>query len=335
MSGVVNESGFTIERIRKIDAGEPIISIKFIGDVCVFVLGEESLLVVAPESVERRRMVHEGAILSAAGYGNQLVTGGDDGRIFATGPNGESRLVALDSKRRWIDRVAVGPFNAVAWSAGKQVFVQCDSVESKTLGLPSTVGGLAFLPNQMLLAIAHYNGITLWRFNNEIAPVLLERKGSHLGITISPDGQFVVTTMMEPALHGWRLNDRTEIPMHGYAAPVRSVDWTPNGKWLASSGSQYLVLWPFQQLQNPLSTVPLLLAGYKLPATVVSCHPSREIVAVGYEDGLALLVRIEDEAEILVKNADASSISAMAWNSAGTRLALACKNGTARIIDLK
>ena len=33
----------------------------------------------------------------------------------------------------------------------------------------------------------------------------LEWKGSHIDVTWSPDGRFVVTSMQENALHGWRL----------------------------------------------------------------------------------------------------------------------------------
>jgi WD40 repeat protein len=139
--------------------------------------------------------------------------------------------------------------------------------------------------------------------------------------------------MKEPALHGWRLHDRREMPMHGYGARVQSTDWTPGGKWLATSGSQYLVLWPFEQSENPLSGVPLLHAGYRAAATAVSCHPREDVVAVGYADGLVLLIRIEDEAEILMKNPHTSPVTSMAWNVDGTRLAIACKDGAGRVID--
>ena len=55
-----------------------------------------------------------------------------------------------------------GPDGAVAWSAGKQAFVQAGKGEPRTLDVPSTVGGLAFAPKGLRLAIAHYNGVALW-----------------------------------------------------------------------------------------------------------------------------------------------------------------------------
>ena len=160
-------------------------------------------------------------------------------------PKGESRTLATDPKHRWIDHVALGPDGAVAWSAGKTAFAQAK--ELREFEAPSTVGGLAFLPKGFRLAVAHYNGATLWFPNApQAAPEMLEWKGSHLGATVSPDGRFLVTTMQEPMLHGWRLADRKHMRMSGYAARVTSLGWTAGGDWLATSGAPQLILWPFQ-----------------------------------------------------------------------------------------
>ena len=98
--------------------------------------------------------------------------------------------------------------------------------EQRTFEAPSTVAGLAFAPKGFRLAIAHYNGVTLWFPNASAAPEKLEWKGSHLGVTVSPDGRFLVTTMQEPTLHGWRIADDKHMRMSGYSARVRSLSWT-------------------------------------------------------------------------------------------------------------
>ena len=65
----------------------------------------------------------------------------------------------------------------------RSAFVQAK--ELRTFEAPSTVGGLAFLPKGFRLAIAHYNGATLWFPNAPQAqPEKLEWKGSHLGVTV-------------------------------------------------------------------------------------------------------------------------------------------------------
>ena len=166
------------------------------------------------------------------------------------------------------------------------------------------------MPKGFRLAIAHYNGVTLW-FPNAQAQrrKTLEWKGSHLGATVSPDGRFVVTSMQEPMLHGWRLADRKHMRMSGYAARVRSLDWSADGKWLATSGSTQLILWPFQAKDGPMGKTAAHC--WRRPRRRSRSSPatrSRTVVAVGYADGLVLLVRIEDGAEIWRKSpADAPS----------------------------
>ena len=145
---------------------------------------------------------------------------------------------------------------AVAWSAGKQAFARPAKGDERMLEASSTVGGLAFAPKGFRLAIAHYNGVTLWFPNAQTEPEKLEWKGSHLGVVWSPDGRFVVTSMQESTLHGWRLADRKDMRMSGYSARVRSLDWTVGGKWLATSGSEQLILWPFAGKDGPMGKSP-------------------------------------------------------------------------------
>ena len=321
-------------RARRLDAGTAVVTAHFVGGSAVFVASEEALLVVAEDGAERRVSVHGGAILCAAADGRRVVTGGDDGKVMATDAGGGTTEIAADAKRRWIDRVALGPGGAVAWSAGKQAFALTGNGAARMLEVSSTVGGLAFAPKGVRLAIAHYNGVTLWFPNARSAPEMLAWKGSHLGATISPDGRFLVTTMQEPTLHGWRIEDRRDMRMSGYGARVRSLAWSADGKWLATSGSNQLILWPFQGKDGPMGKAPRILAPAEAPADVVACHPRQDVVAVGYADGLVMLVRIADGAEVLAQESTGSPVTALAWNDAGNRLALATEDGKAALIDL-
>src|SRR5205807_1056811 len=92
------------------------------------------------------------------------------------------------------DRVHPVAIGAVAWSAGKTAFVRSGRSEDKTFDMPSTVGGLAFAPKGLRVALAHYNGVTLWFPNMAAHPEFLEWAGSHLGVVFSPDNKFLVTT---------------------------------------------------------------------------------------------------------------------------------------------
>ncbi len=322
------------DRTRPVAAGATVVAAHFLGHTAAFVLGEEALLLVEPKGEPRRIAVHAGAILAAAADDERIVSGGDDGKVVATDADGETRTVATDPKHRWIDHVAIGPDEAVAWSAGKTAFVQAKSL--REFEAPSTVGGLAFLPKGFRLAVAHYNGASLWFPNApQATPEKLEWKGSHLGVTVSPDGRFLVTTMQEPMLHGWRLADGKHMRMSGYSARVTSLGWTVGGHWLATSGASQLILWPFQSKDGPMGKEPRVLAPSEHRVETVACHPKQEIVATGYADGMVLLVRIQDGAEILARKPGAGPVTALGWSADGRFLAFGTEDGAAGVLDLK
>ena len=324
------------EQVRRVEADGLVVAVHFLGDLAAFVLGDEALLLASPDGEKRRIPVHGGAILASAGDDTRVVTGGDDGRLVATDPAGASTEIASDAKRRWIDHVALGPDGAVAWSAGKQTFVRTAKDETRTLDLPSSVGGLAFAPKGFRLAAGHYSGATLWFPNAANAkPEFLEWKGSHLAATFSPDGRFLVTAMQEPTLHGWRLADSKHMRMAGYSAKVRALSWSAGGKWLASSGASELVLWPFAGKDGPMGKEPRLLAPMDKRVVAVACHPTQDVVAAGYENGLILLVRIDDGAEIVINKPSGAPVSAISWNAAGAMLAFGCEDGQAGVLRLK
>ncbi len=322
------------DRIRPVARGAPVVAAHFIDRTAVFALSEEAVLLVAPEGEPRRVPVHAGAILDSACDGGRVVTGGDDGKVVVTTLEGEPQVLAQDAKRRWIDHVAVVRDDAVAWSAAKTAYVHQLKYEVRTLDLPSTVGGLAFAPKGLRLAVAHYGGVSLWYPNAKAVPDLYEWKGSHLGVVFSPDGKFLVSTMQEPALHGWRVADRAHMRMSGYSARVHSMSFTSGGEWLATSGSEQLILWPFQSKDGPMGKQPRLLAPTAIRVTTVASHPKQEVVAVGHADGLILLVRITDGAEILVNRPGGAAVSALGWDAAGGMLAFGCEDGAAGVLAL-
>jgi WD40 repeat protein len=323
-----------VERTRPIKAGATVVAAHMLDETAVLVLGEEALILVPRGGEPRTVAVHGGAILCSSADADRIVTGGDDGKVASIGAQGESSVIATDAKHRWIDHVAVGPSGTVAWSAGRQAFVRTAKGTEQMLEVRSTVGGLAFAPKGLRLAVAHYNGVTLWFPNAQSEPDTLEWKGSHLGVAFSPDARFVVTSMQEPTLHGWRLADRKDMRMSGYGARVRSLDWTAGGKWLATSGSTQLILWPFQSKDGPMGKTPRILAPMEAQAEVVACHPRQEVVAVGYADGLVLLVRVEDGAEVLARKGTGAPVTALAWGAGGKVLAVGTDDGDAGVVDL-
>lgn len=318
-------------KVRSIDAGGHVVGVAFLGATAAFALGEGEILLAG--EMERRVRAHEGAILDAASDGKRLLTTGDDGKLAATGADGSTEILA-EAPGKWIDHVALGPDGVFAWSVGKTAFARTKKGD-RSLDLPSGVGGLAFAPKGLRLAITHYSGATLWFPNAaEAKPETLAWKGSHLGVLFSADGRFLVTSMQEPALHGWRVADGHHMRMTGYPARVRSMQFTADGEWLATSGANEVILWPFGSKDGPTGKEPRVLAQHSARVACVACHPKQEVLAAGYADGQLLLVRLEDGAAILVRPADGAPISTLVWSSSGQVLAFGTEEGKAGLLVL-
>ena len=140
--------------------------------------------------------------------------------------------------------------------------------------------------------------------------------------------------MQENALHGWRLSDGQHMRMSGYPAKTEALSFTRNGKWLATSGADAMVLWPFFG-GGPMGKAPIELAGGDgIICTRVAAHPQQEMVAGGFADGLVVLAEINSSRILPVAPPGAGPVSALAWSPDGTQLAIGTENGFAAIIDL-
>jgi WD40 repeat protein len=199
---------------------------------------------------------------------------------------------------------------------------------------PSSVTGLAFDAKGKRVIASHYNGATLWYVGAKVdTPRKLEWKGSHTALAVHPEGEAVVTAMQENALHGWRLSDGQHMRMSGYPSKTASLSFSRNGKWLASSGADAMVLWPFFG-GGPMGKAPIELAGGDgIICTRVACHPQQEIVAGGFADGLVVVADIGSSRIVPVAPPGNGPITALTWSPNGAWMAIGTESGFAAILD--
>lgn len=306
------------------------------GRSCVLGTGDGAFHLARLEGDWTRVEGHAGAVLALCPDAKDgALSGGDDGRLLRVSAEGEVSEVARYGSK-WIEHVAAHESGLRAAAVGKAVHVLDPKGGAlKSLAHPSTVAGLAFDPKGKRVGASHYNGASLWFVGaKEDKPRILEWKGSHGILAISPDGTHVVTAMQENALHGWRLADGQHMRMSGYPAKTRSISFTAKGRWLATSGAESVVLWPFFG-GGPMGKAPTELAGGDgVICTQVAAHPQHEIVAAGFDDGLVLIAEVASGKVVPVAAPGHGSISALAWNPAGTHLAFGTDKGFAGLLDL-
>jgi WD40 repeat protein len=303
------------------------------GGRAAFALGDGS---VAWEDGARLE-AHAGAILCATRHpsGDGVVTGGDDGRLVWS-RNGERQVLA-EVPRKWIDALAVSPASGlIAFAVGREAHVLDMKAPDfrRVFHHEASVAALAFDPKGRRLAAATYGGAALWYARiAEQKPVMLRWAGSHVALTFSPDGRFLISSMQEAALHGWRLADAKDMRMGGYPAKVRSVAFLGES-WLATSGAHGAVLWPFGGANGPMGKQAMEI-GWDESALVsrVAGDADGQRLAAGLDDGRVWLSNLASERRSPLKTEKGPAITALTVLD-GARLAWGDEAGGAGVIDM-
>jgi len=333
------------DRARPIAAGAAVVGAYFSRrPTAVLVLGDEALLFVAANGDPQRVVVHGGAILAAASDGERIVTGGDDGKVVATKARyGRTATIAADSPS--IAGSITWPSHRMVRSAGqpgKDAFVQPPQGRARASSKRRpTVGGLAFAPKRPAACDPRITmGVTLWfpqcgRGHTRAAGVEGLPPRRHPS---APTDANLVTAMQEPnapRLAPGRRQAHCACP--GYSAKVaRRWAWTAGGKGLATSGAPQLIVWPFHGKDGPDGKKKPHMPGGppSIRSALWLAIRKKDVIAAGYDNGLVLLVRTTDGAEVLARPApDGSPVSALAWNAKGTAIAFGTEEGEAGIVD--
>ncbi|MFA4994335.1 MAG: WD40 repeat domain-containing protein [Bdellovibrionales bacterium] len=303
--------------------------------------GTARLLPASDEAITPKVVkMHDGISLSLQpdADAHAFLSGGDDGKVLILDPTTDSTTPLAEQSRPtiWIDHVASsadGKFRA--YNEGKIIHVLNEEGHehfTPLLSVPTNPGGISFSPNGKRLAVSHYNGVTLWWLNSKKAEATtLEWKGSHLDMIWSPDGKALLTSMQENALHGWLLSDdNKEMRMQGYMSKIRSMAFTPRGKYLATSGAQQVICWPFSG-GGPWGKAPLMLGGAENRlVTQVAPHPQDEMVAAGYSDGMIVLAPLDGRMEMMINPPTPTTnpaINGLVWNANGDALFASTESG--------
>ena len=284
-----------------------------------------------------RQTAHDGAILAAERHptGDGVITGGDDGRLVWSHRGGTQ--VLAEAKGRWIDCLAVQPgASLMAYGAGREARVidLSDSAYARTFTHERSVAGLALDGRARRLAVATYGGAALWyaRIADQ-QPTMLRWAGSHIGVLFSPDARFLMSSMQENSLHGWRLSDARDMRMGGYPAKVRSLAFLDGGKMLATSGANGVVLWPFAGSDGPMGKQAMEIGfDETVLVTRVAAEPAGATLAAGLADGRVWVADVTSGRRMELKTETGPPITALAL--AAGRIAWGDEEGGAGVAEI-
>lgn len=258
-----------------------------------------------------------------------VLVGADDGCLRRIGPSGTSEVTA-ELLGGWIENVAS---HEAAWlrafSSGRAVHVT-DSRGSSVARFddhPNTPAALCFSPDGTKIAVARYNGVTVWDIASSAVWAELFWRGSHTAVAWSPNGEFIVTATQDRDLHCWRLSDGRDFRMSGYPSKIRSISWTRDSAYLCASGADTVTSW-FCGKGDPSGKPPLEF-GYVFNGTVtqVAAHPVEDCAAAGFDDGTVLIGDIAKGDAIIAKGPGGGPVSSLDWAPEGRSLAIGTEGG--------
>jgi WD40 repeat protein len=306
----------------------------FISSIPLF--ADASGVITRVDGASKKIQLHDGLLCAEPSIDKKLLlTGGEDGKVCSINANGDQRCLA-EVPRKWISCIAPGPSGSIAFGVNKTTTI----IDARGIFFEQnnqrTIEGVALAPKGMRLAAAHYNGVSLFFAGINAPSVSLEWKGAHNKVCFSPDGRYVISTMQENALHGWRIDDGKHMRMNGYPSKVKSWSWSRKAHYLATSGAEAAILWPFMGKDGPMGKAPLELGMRDtMRVTAVACHPTEDLCAIGYSDGMVLLVLFSNGKEVLLRRSGQSALTCLNWDESGFRLAFGSETGEGGIITLQ
>ena len=309
--------------------GIPITNAVSIGNSIAVGFGDGSVRIFNSEQSSEPIKAHKSIVLCMSKDGNNILTGGDDGRFLKISLNGEVKEIG-NFGSRWVDNVTASNGSLVC-SSGKVVYLWApDKKVPKLFEHDSTIGGVAFDKKGRRMAVSRYGGVTLWKkdYSNKWKSSDLIWKGSHNKVIFSPDGKYLVTSMQENRLHFWRLKDKYAAGMSGYVTKVKSFAFAHDSKYLATSGAEYTVCWPFDG-DGPEGREPICFPylGKKL-VKLVEPFPYENAIFTGFSDGSVFLSQIENlDNTIIIRSSTSSEVSAIAVTSDRSNLLIGDMGG--------
>jgi WD40 repeat protein len=311
------------------------------GDHFAFGLGDGHVIIVQthdPEGDRVRVKAHSGAVPVIQPYGDGFLSLSDDGTLNKIAIDGTVAPFA-GFNGAWTDRMAVhAKSGAIAVPDGKKIHLwTAEDAEPQILeGHAASVTDVAFADDGRGLVASHRDGVTLWAWpKSEPKSTELEWKGAHLSVTLSTDRRWIVTGMQEGALHMWNLSLKRDYQMRGYWTKPTKMAWSADGKWLGTSGSEVVILWPFDK-QGPEGREALQL-GWSNGSMVsmLASHPKTNVMAAGFEDGGLALLDISQKKAFTLSAASGSPITSGAFANIGCKVIAGSQNGGAIYVDLE
>ena len=254
----------------------------------------------------------------------------DTGRINALTPGGIASHIPARASAKITVLAASPDGKTVAFASAAQACVSPAGADTpRVLPVTGPVTAMAFSADGSTLAVACPGGV--WRFAVQALdnpPIETVLEGTAVSLVWHPDGAWLTGCM---AVGGFSLIDvaQNRATVRGnFPTPVRYAVFGRSTNTVVASGAFRVAAWSLQDARDVMTG----RAGL-VPVNAVAASPNRNLVAVGYANGLLSLAEIGQPSEILLREDTGAGIAAMAWSPNGSYLALSGTDGTAALVE--
>ena len=233
-------------------------------------------------------------------------TGGPFYRVSPLGDKTEIRLPVDEPVFAVADCKTGESFACVA---GNRVIIlhrESMAVE-RVLEQGCSIGAVAFSQGGELIAVAHADGLTIWDLSE---PSRKARDFAFGGdpnrIFWSPDGEWIAIALADGGVQLVSAIDNRSQAITGFPAPVGSVAWNESKNALVAAGAFRVAAW--SMMQPPIGDTSL--GAFETGKTgfvsvrAVTCHPGRDLIAAGYDNGFLSIMQIGVRDEMVLNSED-------------------------------
>lgn len=253
--------------------------------------GTATILDATDGRVGQRWSAHEGGGFRLAWHPERdlLATSGADGKVRWWDPATAALQLEIPGGSAWVEQLEWSPDGRyLAIAAGRQLtLLNADgTVAHVCRNHPSTLAALCWRSDSAQVAVACYGGIYLYEPATGQLKETLLWKSSLLSLAWAPDHRWIAAGTQECSIQIWPLPFKAggELAMSGYEGKVRELAWHHSGRYLATGGSDQIMVWDCSG-NGPSGTTPRILAGHDGRVTALAYQVRGHLLASGDAEG--------------------------------------------------
>jgi WD40 repeat protein len=298
--------------------------------------------------VEQADKTPKARVLGEHGMGVIAVAWQPGGKLFAS-TGQDSAVVLWDASTgnvaarirpgmSWTEQIAFSPDGKLLATATGKVLALWDSAGQKVHAfepLAGTIAAIAWDKPGLDLAAASVGAVTVYRIEPpQFTPRKYPAAAACLTAAFSPNGKVLASGMQDGTVRFWWLTTGKDSQMRGYPTKVTLTDWSANGRYLATSAANEVVVWDFGG-KGPEGSAPLELSGHTDRVTHLAFQPNGPWLLSAGRDWRLALWQPGKEKQAVDAHLAGGEITAVHWSPDGKRVAVGEAKGRVTIYELE